>query len=173
MGREEHDREGRIITLEAEEFFLVTVYTPNSQDGLRRLDYRMAWEDDFLRFLKELEGEGKPVVVCGDLNVAHREIDLKNPKTNRQNAGFTDAEREKFSTLLAGGFTDTFRFFYPDLEGAYSWWSYRFRAREKNAGWRIDYFLVSDALRPKLLGAAILNEVMGSDHCPVELRLDL
>ena len=133
----------------------------------------MAWEDDFLRFLKELEGEGKPVVVCGDLNVAHREIDLKNPKTNRQNAGFTDAEREKFSTLLASGFTDTFRFFYPDLEGAYSWWSYRFRAREKNAGWRIDYFLVSDALRPKLLGAAILNEVMGSDHCPVELRLDL
>ena len=173
MGREEHDREGRIITLEAEKFFLVTVYTPNSQDGLRRLDYRMAWEDDFLRFLKELEGEGKPVVVCGDLNVAHREIDLKNPKTNRQNAGFTDAEREKFSTLLASGFTDTFRFFYPDLEGAYSWWSYRFRAREKNAGWRIDYFLVSDALRPKLLGAAILNEVMGSDHCPVELRLDL
>lgn len=173
MGKEMHDREGRMITLELEHFFLVTVYTPNSQDGLRRLDYRMAWEDDFATYLKNLESEGKPVVVCGDLNVAHREIDLKNPRTNRMNAGFTDAERAKFSALLDRGFTDTFRFFYPDLEGAYSWWSYRFRAREKNAGWRIDYFLVSDVLRSHLAGAAILGEVMGSDHCPVELLLDL
>ena len=174
MGVEEHDKEGRIITLEMEDFYLVTVYTPNSQDGLRRLEYRMQWEDDFLRYLKGLETNGgKPVVVCGDLNVAHREIDLKNPRTNRMNPGFTDEERSKFSVLLESGFTDTFRYFYPDLEGAYSWWSYRFQARAKNAGWRIDYFLVSDALRPKLQGAAILNEIYGSDHCPVQVELDL
>ena len=154
------------------DFYLVTVYTPNSQDGLRRLDYRMTWEDDFLLYLKKLE-EKKPVIVCGDLNVAHREIDLKNPKTNRKNAGFTDEERAKFSTLLAAGFTDTFRYFYPDLEGAYSWWSYRFKAREKNAGWRIDYFLVSDRLREKLQGATIHNQIFGSDHCPVEVTIDL
>ncbi|MGI6219829.1 MAG: exodeoxyribonuclease III [Bacteroidaceae bacterium] len=173
MGADEHDREGRMITLELERFFLVTVYTPNSQDGLRRLDYRMEWEDAFAAYLKKLEAEGKPVVVCGDLNVAHQEIDLKNPKTNRMNAGFTDAERAKFTALLDKGFTDTFRFFYPDLEGAYSWWSYRFQARKKNAGWRIDYFLVSNSLQPYLKGAAILSDVMGSDHCPVELQLDL
>lgn len=171
LGIEEHDHEGRVITLEMKDFYLVTVYTPNSQDGLRRLDYRMTWEDDFLLYLKKLE-EKKPVIVCGDLNVAHREIDLKNPKTNRKNAGFTDEERAKFSTLLAAGFTDTFRYFYPDLEGAYSWWSYRFKAREKNAGWRIDYFVASNSLQGRLKGAVIHSDVLGSDHCPVELLLD-
>ena len=172
MNREEHDREGRIITLEMEAFFLVNVYTPNSQDGLRRLDYRMTWEDDFLAYLKQLEAR-KPVVVCGDLNVAHQEIDLKNPKTNRKNAGFTDEERQKFSSLLAAGFTDTFRYFYPDRKDIYSWWSYRFKAREKNAGWRIDYFLVSVSLNGKLADARIHTEIYGSDHCPVELLLDI
>ncbi len=172
IGVADHDREGRVITLETDRFFLVTVYTPNSQDGLRRLDYRMEWEEDFRRYLLQLSGS-KPVIVCGDLNVAHREIDLKNPRTNRRNAGFTDEEREKFGILLESGFTDTFRYFYPDLEGAYSWWSYRFKAREKNAGWRIDYFLASDSLKEHLTGAAIHNGIYGSDHCPVELTLDL
>ena len=172
LGLEEHDTEGRVITLEMPSFFLVTVYTPNSQDGLRRLDYRMQWDDAFREYLQKLDAE-KPVVVCGDLNVAHQEIDLKNPKTNRRNAGFTDEERAKFTALLGAGFTDTFRFFNPTLEGAYSWWSYRFRAREKNAGWRIDYFLTSQALEPRLQQAAIHNEVMGSDHCPVEVCIDL
>ena len=172
LGLEEHDTEGRVITLEMPSFFLVTVYTPNSQDGLRRLDYRMQWDDAFREYLQKLDAE-KPVVVCGDLNVAHQEIDLKNPKANRRNAGFTDEERAKFTALLGAGFTDTFRFFNPTLEGAYSWWSYRFRAREKNAGWRIDYFLTSQALDPRLQQAAIHNEVMGSDHCPVEVCIDL
>ena len=172
LGLEEHDTEGRVITLEMPSFFLVTVYTPNSQDGLRRLDYRMQWDDAFREYLQKLDAE-KPVVVCGDLNVAHQEIDLKNPKTNRRNARFTDEERAKFTALLGAGFTDTFRFFNPTLEGAYSWWSYRFRAREKNAGWRIDYFLTSQALEPRLQQAAIHNEVMGSDHCPVEVCIDL
>ena len=172
LGLEEHDTEGRVITLEMPSFFLVTVYTPNSQDGLRRLDYRMQWDDAFREYLQKLDAE-KPVVVCGDLNVAHQEIDLKNPKTNRRNAGFTDEERAKFTALLGAGFTDTFRFFNPTLEGAYSWWSYRFRAREKNAGWRIDYFLTSQALEPRLQQDAIHNEVMGSDHCPVEVCIDL
>ena len=167
---DEHDHEGRVITLEMDDFFLVTVYTPNSQDGLRRLDYRMKWEDDFLAYLKRLD-QKKPVVFCGDLNVAHQEIDLKNPKTNRRNAGFTDEERGKFTTLLENGFTDTFRFFYPDQTDIYSWWSYRFRAREKNAGWRIDYFVVSDRLQDRLDDAKIHTEIMGSDHCPVELTL--
>ena len=171
IGREEHDREGRVITLEYEPFYLVTVYTPNSQDGLARLDYRMKWEEDFLAYLKTLE-EKKPVAVCGDLNVAHCEIDLKNPKTNRKNAGFTDQEREKFSRLLDSGFIDTYRFLYPE-KIEYSWWSYRFRAREKNAGWRIDYFLISEGLKDRLLDAKIHTEVMGSDHCPVELDLDI
>ncbi|MBR3471201.1 MAG: exodeoxyribonuclease III [Prevotella sp.] len=170
MGIDEHDHEGRVITLEMDDFYLVTVYTPNSQDGLRRLDYRMRWEDDFRAFLGQLDKQ-KPVIVCGDMNVAHKEIDLKNPKTNRRNAGFTDEEREKFTTLLDSGFTDTFRFFYPDLTDAYSWWSYRFRAREKNAGWRIDYFVVSDRLQQRLADAKIHNEIFGSDHCPVELLL--
>lgn len=170
MGIDEHDHEGRIITLEFQDFYLVTCYTPNSQDGLRRLDYRMRWEDDFLRFLKDLE-KRKPVVVCGDLNVAHQEIDLKNPKTNRKNAGFTDEEREKMTRLLDAGFTDTFRHFFPTLTDAYSWWSYRFRAREKNAGWRIDYFITSKALDGRLQNAAIHPEVFGSDHCPVELEI--
>lgn len=168
IGIEEHDHEGRVITLEFEDFFLITVYTPNSQDGLKRLDYRMRWETDFLAYLKKLE-EKKPVIFCGDLNVAHTEIDLKNPKTNRMNAGFTDQEREKMTTVLSSGFIDTFRYFYPDLEGAYSWWSYRFHAREKNAGWRIDYFIVSEALKDRLVSASIHNEIFGSDHCPVEL----
>lgn len=172
IGVDCHDHEGRVITLEMDRFFLVTVYTPNSQDGLRRLDYRMTWEEDFRRYLLQLSGS-KPVIVCGDLNVAHREIDLKNPRTNRRNAGFTDEERQKFGILLESGFTDTFRHFYPDLEGAYSWWSYRFKAREKNAGWRIDYFLTSDSLKEHLTGAAIHNEIYGSDHCPVELTIDL
>ncbi|MCD7832487.1 MAG: exodeoxyribonuclease III [Lachnospiraceae bacterium] len=172
MGMEEHDQEGRVITLEYDAFYLVTVYTPNSKDGLARLPYRMQWEDDFLAYLKRLE-ERKPVIFCGDLNVAHQEIDLKNPKTNHKNAGFTDEERGKFSHLLESGFTDTFRYFYPEQEGIYSWWSYRFHAREKNAGWRIDYFCVSDCLRDRLLDAKIHTEVFGSDHCPVELTMDL
>ena len=172
MGIDEHDHEGRVITLELDSFFLITVYTPNSQDGLRRLEYRMKWEDDFRTYLKKLE-EKKPVIVCGDLNVAHREIDLKNPKTNRKNAGFTDEERAKFTTLLDSGFTDTFRYFYPEQEGIYSWWSYRFKAREKNAGWRIDYFLASASLNDKLKGAAIHTDIFGSDHCPVELTIEL
>lgn len=172
LGIDEHDHEGRVITLGMEDFYLVTVYTPNSQDGLKRLDYRMTWDDDFRHFLQELDSK-KPVIVCGDLNVAHQEIDLKNPKTNRMNAGFTDQERSQFGALLQAGFTDTFRYFYPDAEGVYSWWSYRFKAREKNAGWRIDYFLVSDRLREKLQGAAIHNQIFGSDHCPVEVTIDL
>jgi exodeoxyribonuclease-3 len=172
LGIDEHDHEGRVITLEMDNFFLVTVYTPNSQDGLKRLDYRMKWEDDFQAYLKSLD-EKKPVIVCGDMNVAHKEIDLKNPKTNRKNAGFTDEEREKFTQLLQKGFIDTFRFFYPDKTDTYSWWSYRFHAREKNAGWRIDYFVVSERLAEKLEGASIHNEVYGSDHCPVELTINI
>lgn len=172
IGVEEHDHEGRVITLEMENFYLITVYVPNSQDGLRRLDYRMTWEDDFLAYLKKLE-EKKPVVVCGDLNVAHQEIDLKNPKTNRRNAGFTDEERAKFTQWLNAGFTDTFRYFYPDQKEIYSWWSYRFKAREKNAGWRIDYFVTSASLNDKLVDAKIHTDILGSDHCPVELMLDL
>lgn len=168
MGIDEHDHEGRLITLEFEDFFFITAYVPNSQDGLRRLDYRMRWEDDFLAYLKALDAK-KPVIVCGDLNVAHEEIDLKNPKTNRKNAGFTDEERAKFSTWLNAGFVDTFRHFFPDTEGAYSWWSYRFRAREKNAGWRIDYFVVSSRLTDRLESAGIHSDIFGSDHCPVEL----
>ena len=163
-------KEGRVITLEMPDFFLVTVYTPNSQDGLKRLDYRMQWEEAFRAYLLQLDAR-KPVIVCGDLNVAHREIDLKNPKSNRKNAGFTDEEREKFGILLDSGFTDTFRFFYPDREGIYSWWSYRFKAREKNAGWRIDYFLVSKRLEAQLKSATIHTEIFGSDHCPVEVDL--
>lgn len=172
MGIEQHDHEGRIITLEMQDFYLVTVYTPNSQDELKRLDYRMQWEEDFRRYLSGLDAQ-KPVIVCGDLNVAHREIDLKNPKTNRRNAGFTDEEREKFSTLLDAGFTDTFRYFYPDMPEQYSWWSYRFKAREKNAGWRIDYFLVSQRLNDRLTGVHIHNDIFGSDHCPVEVTINL
>lgn len=171
IGMEEHDREGRVITLEMERFFLVTVYTPNSQDELKRLDYRMEWEDAFRNYLLALK-KRKPVVVCGDLNVAHKEIDLKNPKTNRRNAGFTDEERERFQILLDAGFVDSFRYFYPDAEGMYSWWSYRFQARQKNAGWRIDYFLVSEEAVPHLAGAGIHTEIFGSDHCPVELQLN-
>lgn len=167
---EEHDHEGRVITLEFEDFYMVTVYTPNSQEELARLSYRMKWEEDFLSYLKELE-QKKPVIFCGDLNVAHKEIDLKNPKTNRKNAGFTDEEREKFTLLTNSGFIDTFRYFYPDLEGVYSWWSYRFSARAKNAGWRIDYFLASEALKDRLEDALIYTEVTGSDHCPVGLIL--
>ena len=172
LGIEEHDHEGRVITLELESYYLITVYTPNSQEELRRLDYRMKWDDDFRAYLKKLE-EKKPVIVCGDLNVAHKEIDLKNPKTNRKNAGFTDEERAKFTTLLESGFTDTFRYFYPEQEGIYSWWSYRFKAREKNAGWRIDYFLTSDSLKDKLRGAQIHTDILGSDHCPVDLTIEL
>ena len=172
IGVEEHDHEGRVITLEMEQFYLITVYVPNSQDGLKRLDYRMTWEDDFLAYLKKLE-EKKPVVVCGDLNVAHREIDLKNPKSNRKNAGFTDEERAKFTQWLNAGLTDTFRYFYPEQKEIYSWWSYRFKAREKNAGWRIDYFVTSASLNEKLVDAKIHTDVYGSDHCPVELILDL
>ena len=168
IGIPEHDQEGRVITAEFADYYVVTCYTPNSQDGLKRLDYRMEWENVFLAYLKKLE-ETKPVIFCGDLNVAHREIDLKNPKTNRKNAGFTDEERGKFTDLLAAGFIDTFRYFYPDAEGIYSWWSYRFKAREKNAGWRIDYFCVSESLKDRLESAAILTDIMGSDHCPVEL----
>ena len=170
IGIEEHDHEGRVITLEMPDFFLVTCYTPNSQDELRRLDYRMKWEDDFRAYLLRLDAQ-KPVIVCGDLNVAHEEIDLKNPKTNRRNAGFTDEEREKMTILLDSGFTDTFRSLYPE-QVTYSWWSYRFRAREKNAGWRIDYFLISNRLKDRLADALIHTDVMGSDHCPVELVLN-
>ena len=170
IGIEEHDQEGRVITLEFPDFYMVTVNTPNSQEELARLPYRMTWEEEFLKYLKKLE-ETKPVIFCGDLNVAHKEIDLKNPKTNRKNAGFSDEEREKFSVLLENGFIDTFRYFYPEAEGAYSWWSYRFHAREKNAGWRIDYFLVSSQLKERLEDAVIYKDVMGSDHCPVGLFL--
>lgn len=172
MGIDEFDHEGRVITIEDMDFFLVDVYTPNSQDGLRRLDYRMEWEDAFRNYLLKLN-ERKPVVVCGDMNVAHEEIDIKNPKTNRRNAGFTDEERKKFGILLNSGFVDTFRHLNPELAGAYSWWSYRFHAREKNAGWRIDYFLISRSILEKLKGAAIHNEIFGSDHCPVELILEV
>ena len=168
LGIEAHDHEGRVITAEFPDYYVITCYTPNSQDGLARLPYRMQWEDDFLSYLKKLE-EHKPVIFCGDLNVAHREIDLKNPKSNRKNAGFTDEERGKFTQLLESGFIDTYRHFYPDQEGIYSWWSYRFKAREKNAGWRIDYFCVSIALEDRLDSAMIHTEIMGSDHCPVEL----
>ena len=171
LGVEEHDKEGRVITAEYPAFYVVTVYTPNSQRELLRLSYRLTWEDAFLHYIKKLE-EKKPVIFCGDLNVAHKEIDLKNPKTNRHNAGFTDEERACFTRLLEAGFTDTFRYFYPELAGAYSWWSYMFKAREKNAGWRIDYFVVSDCLRDKLAGAASRSEVLGSDHCPVELLIN-
>ncbi len=171
LGIEEHDHEGRVITLEMPEFYLITVYTPNSQDGLKRLDYRMTWEDSFRTYIRKIDKE-KPVIVCGDLNVAHKEIDLKNPKSNRMNAGFTDQEREKFQMLLNAGFTDTFRYFYPDREGIYSWWSYRFKAREKNAGWRIDYFIVSDRLCEKLSKASIHTGITGSDHCPVEVDIN-
>lgn len=170
IGIEEHDQEGRVITLEFDDFYFITVYTPNSQNELARLPYRMTWEDAFLAYLKKLE-EKKPVIFCGDFNVAHKEIDLKNPKTNRKNAGFTDEEREKFSVLLENGFIDTYRYFYPEQEGIYSWWSYRFKAREKNAGWRIDYFVVSECLKERLVDAKIHTEVMGSDHCPVELEI--
>ncbi len=170
IGIEEHDHEGRVITLEYPDFYFITVYTPNSQNELTRLDYRMKWEEDFLSYLKKLE-ENKPVIFCGDLNVAHNEIDLKNPKSNRKNAGFTDEERGRFTALMQAGFIDTFRYFYPDQEGIYSWWSYRFSARAKNAGWRIDYFVVSESLKDRLEDAAIYTEVMGSDHCPVGLFL--
>ena len=172
LGIPEHDTEGRVITCEFPAFYLVTVYTPNAQDGLRRIDYRMQWDDAFRDYLLALDRK-KPVVVCGDMNVAHQEIDLKNPGPNRGNAGFSDEEREKFSRLLASGFTDTFRLLYPEQTGAYSWWSYRFHARENNAGWRIDYFLVSDRLRERVTAARILQDVYGSDHCPVELELEL
>lgn len=172
IGIEEHDKEGRVITLEFDNYYMVTVYTPNSQNGLARLEYRMKWEDDFRNYLLNLK-KNKPVIVTGDMNVAHKEIDLKNPKTNRKNAGFTDEERQKMTELLEVGFIDTFRYFYPDTEGIYSWWSYRFKAREKNAGWRIDYFLVSDDLKDKIIDAHIHTEIMGSDHCPVELIVEL
>ena len=170
LGIEQHDHEGRVITLEFPEYYFITVYVPNSQDELRRLDYRMIWEDDFLSFVKRL-GENKPVIYCGDLNVAHREIDLKNPFANRHNAGFTDEERAKMDRALQSGLTDTFRYFYPDQENIYSWWSYRFQARARNAGWRIDYFIVSDSLRGRLKDAKIHTEIIGSDHCPIELDL--
>lgn len=169
MGIEEHDKEGRIITLEYEDFYFVVVYTPNSKRELLRLEYRMIWEDDFRKYLNKLD-EKKPVIVCGDLNVAHKEIDLKNPDTNHNNAGFTDSEREKFTELLDSGFTDSFRFLYPDLEDQYTWWSYITRARERNAGWRIDYFLVSDRIKDKIKDAGILSDIMGSDHCPVYIE---
>lgn len=171
IGIEEHDKEGRVITLEYDNFYLVTCYTPNSQNELKRLPYRMQWEDDFREYLKTLDAK-KPVVLCGDLNVAHNEIDLKNPKTNRKNAGFSDEERAKMTELLGSGFTDTFRYFYPDAEGIYSWWSYRFKAREKNAGWRIDYFITSKRINDKLKKAAIHTDVLGSDHCPVEVDIE-
>ena len=171
IGIEEHDKEGRVITLEYDNFYLVTCYTPNSQNELKRLPYRMQWEDDFREYLKTLDAK-KPVVLCGDLNVAHNEIDLKNPKTNRRNAGFSDEERAKMTELLGSGFTDTFRYFYPDAEGIYSWWSYRFKAREKNAGWRIDYFITSKSINDKLQKAAIHTDVFGSDHCPVEVDIE-
>lgn len=172
IGIEEHDHEGRVITLEFDDFFFVTCYTPNSKQDLERLDYRMKWEDDFLSYIKSLDAK-KPVIFCGDLNVAHKEIDLKNPKTNHHNAGFTDEEREKMSVILSSGYTDTFRYFYPDLEQVYSWWSYRFKSREKNAGWRIDYFITSERLNDKLVDAKIHTDILGSDHCPIELDIDL
>lgn len=172
IGIEEHDHEGRVITLEFENFYLVTVYTPNAQDGLKRLEYRMRWEDDFLSYIKSLDSK-KAVIYCGDLNVAHKEIDLKNPKTNRKNPGFTDEERGKMSTVLDSGFTDTFRYLYPDKEQIYSWWSYRFHAREKNSGWRIDYFICSERLNDKINDAKIHCDIFGSDHCPVELDINL
>lgn len=171
LGIDEHDHEGRVITLEMEDFFLVCVYTPNAQDGLKRLDYRMKWDDDFRSYIQTLN-ERKGVIVCGDLNVAHKEIDLKNPSSNRKNPGFTDEERSKFTSLLEAGFIDTFRYFYPDMKDIYSWWSYRFQARQKNAGWRIDYFVASQDLKERLKGAAIHTEIFGSDHCPVELTLE-
>ena len=172
IGMEEHDKEGRVITLEYDNFYLVTCYTPNSQNELARLPYRMNWEDDFLTYIRSLDAK-KPVILCGDLNVAHNDIDLKNPKTNRKNAGFTDEERAKMTILLESGFTDTFRYFYPDTEGVYSWWSYRFQARQKNAGWRIDYFITSKRLDDKLEQAAIHTDVYGSDHCPIELQINI
>ena len=172
IGIDEHDHEGRVITLEFEDFFFVTCYTPNSKQELERLDYRMKWEDDFLSYIKSLDAK-KPVIFCGDLNVAHKEIDLKNFKTNHHNAGFTDEEREKMSVILSSGFTDTFRYFYPDLEQVYSWWSYRFKSREKNAGWRIDYFITSERLNNKLVDAKIHTDILGSDHCPIELDINL
>ena len=171
IGIEEHDQEGRVITLEMEDFHLVCVYTPNSQDELQRLDYRMTWEDAFRAYLCKLTQTGKGVIVCGDLNVAHKEIDLKNPKSNRRNAGFTDEERGKFTELLAAGFIDTFRYFYPDQKDIYSWWSYRFQARTRNSGWRIDYFVASENMKDRLVDAKIHTEIMGSDHCPVELTI--
>lgn len=171
LGIDEHDHEGRVITAEYEDFYLVTVYVPNSQDGLKRLSYRMQWEDDFRAYVRRLD-EKKPVIICGDMNVAHQEIDLKNPKTNRKNAGFTDEERAKMTELLGAGFVDTWRHFHPDTTDVYSWWSYRFRAREKNAGWRIDYFIVSERLLPRVKSASILTEVFGSDHCPVVIEID-
>jgi len=171
MGIDEHDHEGRIVTLEMPQFFLVCVYTPNAQDGLRRLDYRMTWDDDFRNYLLKLD-QRKPVIVCGDMNVAHEEIDLKNPKTNRKNAGFTDEERQQFTTLLDNGFTDTFRWLHPE-QVTYSWWSYRFQARQKNAGWRIDYFLVSNRLQQQIVSADIHTDILGSDHCPVELTINV
>ncbi len=172
IGMDEHDHEGRVITLELEQFYLVTVYTPNSQDELRRLDYRMQWETDFQNYIRELDRK-KPVIVCGDMNVAHEEIDLKNPKTNRRNAGFTDEERRRFTELLGHGFIDTFRYFHPGQTDIYSWWSYRFHAREKNAGWRIDYFVCSERIKDRLTGAEIHTDIYGSDHCPVELTIDI
>ncbi|MBU3210311.1 exodeoxyribonuclease III [Clostridium algidicarnis] len=172
LGIEEHDTEGRVITLEYDDFYMVTVYTPNSKPELARLDYRMQWEDDFREYIKHLD-EKKPVIICGDLNVAHEEIDLKNPKNNSKNPGFSDEERGKFTSFLGSGFIDTYRYFYPNKEGAYSWWSYRFKARENNAGWRIDYFCVSKRLKERLVGADIHSEVLGSDHCPVELKIQL
>ena len=172
MGIEEHDKEGRCITLEFENFFLVTCYTPNSQNELKRLDYRMKWEDDFRSYINSLDKK-KPVILCGDLNVAHKEIDLKNPKTNRKNAGFTDEERGKMTELLDSGFTDSFRYIYPDKEGIYSWWSYRFNARKNNAGWRIDYFITSNSIKDKIEDAKIHTDIFGSDHCPVELDINI
>ena len=172
IGIEEHDHEGRVITLEFESFYMVCVYTPNSQEELKRLDYRMKWEDDFRAYLTGLD-KRKPVIVCGDMNVAHKEIDLKNPKTNHNNAGFTDQEREKFTLLLEAGFTDTWRHFHPDMEGVYSWWSYRFQSRQRNTGWRIDYFLTSNSLKNRLKDAKIHTDILGSDHCPVELDIDI
>ena len=172
IGIDEHNTEGRVISLEFQDFFFVTCYTPNSQNELKRLDYRMKWEDDFREYLLRLNKK-KPVILCGDLNVAHNEIDLKNPKTNRKNAGFSDEEREKMTTLLNSGFTDSFRYLYPDKEGIYSWWSYRFNARKNNAGWRIDYFITSDSIKDKIIDSKIHTDIMGSDHCPVELDIDL
>ena len=172
IGKEEHDKEGRVITLEFEKFYMVNIYTPNSKRELERLDYRQVWEDEIREYLLKLN-ESKPVIMCGDLNVAHQEIDLKNPKTNRRNAGFTDEERNKMTELLSAGFTDTFRYKYPDVEGKYSWWSYMFHAREKNAGWRIDYFIVSNSLKDNIIDAKILDDIYGSDHCPVELDINI